>query len=183
MATYNTTKSPCPTPLVRPTPTAPAHIYTHIRFHSHRNVVACASTCATQTLLLLSSLAGPLCCRTQVAASLMSTCVQTMCPSTRIQTYTLLHGTHTEAPRCTKKQVQSACALVYTSASRHKHMHMHTQVSPRPCPATELFWAGPRANKVSDCQLPAGPSRCLTGLGCPAPTPGQTKSMLHQIPA
>lgn len=76
---------------------------------------------------------------------------------THTDLYTAPWNAH-EAPRRTKRRVQSACARVYTSASRHKHMHMHTRVSPRPCPATELFWAGPRANMVGDCQLPAGPS-------------------------
>lgn len=63
------------------------------------------------------------------------------------------------------------CIPTYLSALGHKHMLMNTQVSPRPSSAPQLFWARPEANKVRDCQLPTGPSHCVTGLGQPAPNP------------
>lgn len=173
LATYHTAKGPRPTPLVHPTPTAPAHTYTHTRFHSHGNVVACALTCATQTHLLVSSLAGRLCRTTQVAASLMSTCVQTTCPATRIQTYTLLHGTHTRHPDARRGE----CKV---------HVHVCTQVpqDTSTCICTHGYHPGP-VQPQNYSGLGPGPTWSVTASSqqAPAPTPGQTKSKVRQIPA
>lgn len=148
---------PLPNPTCPPTPTGPAHIYAHIRFHSHENVVARAFTCATQTHLLLSSLAGPLCCTTQVAASLMSTCVQTMYPSTCIQIYTLPHGTHTRHPDTRRGK----CKV---------HVHLCTQV-PRDtstCICTHRYHPGP-AQPPNYFRLGPRPTRLVTASSQQAP--------------
>lgn len=89
-----------------------------------------------------------------------------------MQIHTLLHGTHIETQTHARRAGQCR-VLVYshvlecpwTQVNADEHTDL-TQARLAP----ELFWARPKANKVRGCQLPTGPSHCVTGLSHPAPT-------------
>ena len=171
MVPCNIAKGPCPIPpqicTHPPTPFPhPLHTYT---IPQPQECVVCRLPCATQTHLRWNTGVGLPCSTFQEAA---------LCTPTRTQTYVLHHRTHTKIHTQTHREASAECthtpvSCVYECSGTQAHAYIHAGLT-RPGPAPELFWARPRANKVRDDQLPAGPRHCVPGLRQPS-TPFQPK--------